>query len=173
MNHAGKIMVGEQDGVYLLKLEGDVRVTLCISAEGFFEKMFDDAGFRSVLVDLTQAHAIDSTSLGILAKLSIESQRRHGVVPTLVVTSADLERLLQASGFGDVFHMVTEPLEHADQLGELPPSPTLDEASLRHKVIEAHRTLMSLNEANRDAFKDLVAALEAEDAMTQESYAAG
>ena len=170
MIHTGKIMVGDHDGVYLLKLVGDVRVTLCISAEGFFEKMFQDPGFQSVLVDLTQADGIDSTSLGILAKLSIETQKRFNAVPSLVVTSPDLERLLVASGFSDVFHLVTEPLEREEQLGELPRVTNLGEQALRRKVIEAHRTLMGLNESNRHAFKDLVAALEAED---EGSYAAG
>ena len=173
MNHTGKIMVGQHDGVYLLKLVGDVRVTMCISAEGFFERMFADAGFKTVLVDLSQAEGIDSTSLGILAKLSIESQRRFGTVPSLVVTSPDLERLLLASGFGDVFHLVTDPLTDEAQLGELPRNDNLSEQALRARVIDAHRTLMTLNEDNRTTFKDLVAALEAEEAVEQGSYAAG
>ncbi len=163
MNHTGKIMVGELEGVYLLRLVGDVRVTLCLSAESFFEKMFDDPEFQSVLVDLSQASGIDSTSLGILAKLSIETQRRFDCVPTLVVTDADIERLLIASGFEDVFHLVTEPLTAVEQLGELPRAEGLDERTLRRKVIDAHRTLMALSESNRQTFKDLVAALEAED----------
>ena len=162
MNHTGKIMVGQRDGVYLLKLLGDVRVTLCISAEGFFDRMFKDPDFQSVLVDLSAATGIDSTSLGILAKLSIGTQQRFGLVPTLVVTSSDLERVLRSSGFSDVFHLVTEPLERVEQLGELPPS-QLGEDALRQRVIDAHKTLMGLNERNQHAFQDLVAALEAED----------
>ncbi len=163
MNHTGKIMVGQLDGMYLLKLVGDVRVTLCISAEQFFESMLRDDSFKSVLVDLSLAQGIDSTSLGILAKLSIETQKRFDIVPSLVVTSPELERLLVASGFSDVFHLITEPLENEEQLGELPRSTSLDEATLRRKVIDAHRTLMSLSDQNRETFKDLVAALEAED----------
>ena len=69
-----------------------------------------------------------------------------------------------------MFHLVTEPLEREEQLGELPRVTNLGEQALRRKVIEAHRTLMGLNESNRHAFKDLVAALEAED---EGSYAAG
>ena len=36
------------------------------------------------------------------------------------------------------------------------------EEDVRQRVLDAHRTLMSLNESNRDTFHDLVAALEAE-----------
>ena len=46
------------------------------------------------------------------------------------------------------------------QLGELPQS-DLSPEELRCRVLAAHRNLMSLNDGNREEFKDLVALLEA------------
>ena len=167
---SGKILVASHDGVYVLVFEGDVRLTLCTTVDEYLEKMFEDKDFRSVVVDLSKTVNIDSTSLGLLAKLSIQTERRFSFRPTLISTRRDITRILLSMGFDEVFDLVEEPLEHHEQLAELPAIAASDE-DVRQRVLEAHRTLMSMNETNRDTFHDLVAALEAED-MTPPQRAA-
>jgi anti-anti-sigma factor len=157
----GRILVGDHDGVYVLLFEGDVRLTLCTAIDTFLQRMFDDAAFKSVVVDLARTDTIDSTSLGLLAKLSIQADKRFGYRPTLVSTRPDVTRVLVTMGLDDVFNLVREPLVHDEQLGELPCG-CLTEDEVRRRVIEAHRLLMDLNESNREAFHDLVKTLEAD-----------
>lgn len=156
----GRILVAEHDGVYLLRFVGDVRVTLCAAVDRFVDELLANPQFKSILVDLTRTSGIDSTSLGILAKLSIRSRERFGCVPTLISTNPDITRLLHAMGFDDVFQIVERAIESTEEFGELAPC-ECDEEELRQRVLEAHRVLMALNEDNREAFKDLVEALEA------------
>ena len=156
----GRILVARHDGVYLMKFVGDVRVTLCAAVDAFLDAMLSDAEFKSVVVDLSRTSGIDSTSLGILAKLSIRTRERFGFVPTLVSTHPDITRVLMTMGFDDVFRIVTQPIEHKDQFGELHPL-NCSEEDMRQRVLDAHRILMSLNESNREAFQDLVETLEA------------
>lgn len=156
---SGRILVGDHDGIYVLKFIGDVRVTLCATMDAFLRSLLGRDDFRSVLVDLTETEGIDSTSLGLLAKLSLETQRRFDLIPTLVSTNADITRVLRTMGFDDIFHIIEEPLEDAAQLGELPTLET-DEDDVRQRVLDAHRVLMNLNEENRECFRDLVSALE-------------
>ncbi|MEM8767392.1 MAG: STAS domain-containing protein [Pseudomonadota bacterium] len=167
----GRILVGSHDGVYLLVFEGDVRLTLCTTVDVYLEKMFLDASFRSVVIDLSRTENIDSTSLGLLAKLSIQAERRLDYRPTLVSTNPDITRILLSMGFDEVFNLQETPLEQAEQLTELPKM-VASEADVRHRVLEAHRTLMSMNDANEEAFQDLVAALEAESLQTAPRQAA-
>ena len=157
----GRILVGSHDGVYVIVFEGDVRLTLCTTVDVYLEKMFRDDAFRSVIVDLSRTDNIDSTSLGLLAKLSIQADKRFGYRPTLISTRGDITRVLRSMGFDEVFNIVETPLEHKEQLAELPCIAAAEE-DVRQRVIDAHRTLMSLNEANRNAFHDLVAELELE-----------
>lgn len=157
----GRILVGAHDGVYVILFEGDVRLTLCTAVDGYIQKMFVDPEFRSVVVDLTKTENIDSTSLGLLAKLSIQAEKQFGFQPTLVSTNQDVTRILFSMGFDDVFTLVEEPLEHQEQLGELPVVDA-SEDDMRQRVLDAHRTLMSMNEQNRETFHDLVATLEAD-----------
>ena len=155
----GRILVGSHDGVYVILFKGDVRLTLCTTVDGYLERMFADESFRSVVIDLSETENIDSTSLGLLAKLSIQADKRFNFRPTLVSTNKDINRILMSMGFDDVFHIVEKPLEHTRQLAELPTLISNDE-DVRQRVLDAHRVLMSLNEANREAFHDLVTALE-------------
>lgn len=157
----GRILVASHDGVYVILFEGDVRLTLCTAVDGYIEKMFQDPAFRSVLVDLSATESIDSTSLGLLAKLSIQADRLFSFRPTLVSTNRDVTRILLSMGFDDVFTIVEEPLTHEEQLGELPVVVSSEE-DMRERVLDAHRTLMEMNESNREAFHDLVETLEAD-----------
>ena len=156
----GRILVADHDGMYLIKFVGDVRVNLCAAVDDFLAEMFRDEDFKSVLVDLTATEGIDSTSLGILAKLSIKASDLYGFVPTLVSTDPDITRILRTVGFDDVFHIIEKPLEKEAQIAELPQAESSIE-DLRGRVLEAHRALMGLNESNREKFRDLVATLEA------------
>ena len=159
---SGRILVGDHDGVYVIRFEGDVRVTLCGSFDHYLDVMLNDAEFASVLVDLSDAQAIDSTSLGVLAKLSIGVQQKRQRVPTLVCNSPDILRILINMGFDDVFAIVDENYDTQQHLAELPVSADLGEDEMRARVIEAHKVLMDINERNAETFKDLVSALEAE-----------
>ena len=96
---SGRILVGDHAGVYVIRFEGDVRVTLCGSFDHYLDVMLQDPGFVSVLVDLSDAIAIDSTSLGVLAKLSLGVQDSKARLPTLVCNVPDILRILFNMGF--------------------------------------------------------------------------
>lgn len=160
----GQILAGQHQGVYLLRFEGDVRLTLCAAADRYLAEMFADPGFKTVMIDLSGAEGIDSTSLGLLAKLSIRAQAEFGFQPTLVCDSPDLQRLLRSMGFDDVFHILHSAPQSSAEMGALPEL-KISEDELRAQVLDAHRVLMGMSESNRSKFKDLVTALEAEEPM--------
>ena len=76
---AGQILVADHNGISVIKMIGDVRLTLCISFDKFIEEMYQAENFRTVLFDLSEAEAIDSTTLGLMAKISILGHEQHGV----------------------------------------------------------------------------------------------
>ncbi|MBU2704353.1 STAS domain-containing protein [Zooshikella marina] len=156
---AGKIQFAENEGTYVLKFVGDVRLTLCSTLDTFLDKMFAQPDFKSVIVDLTETEGIDSTSLGLLAKLSIQAKKKLGLVPTVVSTNEDITRILLSMGFDQVFILVREQAQPSQSLQEVPVEECSEE-SAKKKVLDAHKVLMSLNEKNRQAFKDLVKSLE-------------
>ena len=155
----GKIQFAEQIGTFILKFVGEVRLTLCSALDATIEKIFTSLNFSAIVIDLTETRSIDSTTLGLLAKLSILSRQKIGLLPTVVTTHEDITRLLQSMGFDQVFNIVETRQACPDCLADLP-SQDQSEEVVRAKVLEAHQILMSLNESNREAFHDLVSALE-------------
>ena len=154
---SGNISVGACDGTYVLKFSGDIRVGLCGALDAFCERMLGAADFRGVIVDLAETLAIDSTALGCLARLSLAVQRLQENIPTLICRSRDIERVLLNMGFEDVFAIVAEANVQGFELVDIP---EVVERETRQRVIEAHKVLMSLNDSNHSAFKNLVDALE-------------
>ena len=159
--NAGKIQFAESVGTYVLKFVGDVRMTLCTTLDKVLEHILAQDGVRSILVDLTETEGIDSTSLGLLAKLSVQAQKRFGMIPTIISSSDDINRILLSMGFDKVFLIVKEGREGSQLLRDLP-GIECSEQTAREKVLAAHRELMSLNERNRMVFQDLVRSLENE-----------
>jgi Anti-anti-sigma regulatory factor (antagonist of anti-sigma factor) len=104
----GQILVADHEGVYVIKMVGDVRLTLCISFDQFIDSMFSAENFSAVLFDLSEAEAIDSTTLGLMAKISLQGQERHNVIPVILSTNPSINRVLQTMGFQDIFTIVNE-----------------------------------------------------------------
>ncbi|MDP6968732.1 MAG: STAS domain-containing protein [Gammaproteobacteria bacterium] len=157
----GRILVAERDGVHVVKFLGDVRLTLCPSLDQYLDHALQSRHFHNVLIDLTETQGIDSTSLGILAKLAVRMRRQVDQVPTLVSTNGNITRILLSMGFDKVFTLVSK-LEQG-----LPPCEQLDnctcsEQEMQDKVLEAHKILMGLNDKNQQTFQSLVEALESQ-----------
>jgi len=169
----GSICAGEFEGTHVLRFLGDVRVTLCASLDAYCDRMLKDPSFHAVIVDLEHTENLDSTALGCLARLSIRVKSIHQRVPTLICNSQNLRRVLESMGFQDVFMIVDRDAYDAMSLPALPESIELPAGtdlaieSTRARVISAHKQLMALNDANAETFKDLVAALEQEQASAE------
>lgn len=157
----GKILLAEQDGVEVLKFVGDVRVSLGPTISEFVNELGQRKDIHSIIIDLTETEGIDSTTLGLMAKISLKSQETFQTLPTIVSSNEDITRILFSMGFDNVFIIVNEARGEVGPLGELP-TQLVSEDALREQVLEAHRVLMSLNSENRERFRDLVEALENE-----------
>lgn len=156
---SGKIEVANNDGTYVVKLSGDVRLNLCSALEGYLDEMFLDEAFETVLIDLSDAEGVDSTTLGQLAKISIISQEKFGLIPTIISPREDITRILLSMGFDKVFYLIGDVPDEISDLNELT-CEKVNEELMRDKVIDAHEILMSLNEDNKNTFQELVDCLQ-------------
>ncbi len=160
----GTIKIAEHNGVFVIKMAGDVRLTLCLSFDEFIEDILRRPGFSSVIFDLTQAQAIDSTTLGLMAKFSIKARHHQHELPLVIADNASIIRILVSMGFDDIFRVVDKSEfelghEGADEYITVQEQ-NGSETAIKKKVLEAHRYLMALNDENQAAFKELVETLE-------------
>jgi anti-anti-sigma factor len=155
----GKILAASHDGAYVIRMQGDVRLTLCTTIDEYFQHMYEDPQFASVWVDLCEAEGIDSTTLGLLAKLALEVKERFGFEPAIYSCDPGINRLLKSMGFQRLFDLHEEVCNDPEDISEIPAVDGSEQA-VKEKVIEAHRVLMNLSDENRTRFKDLMGVLE-------------
>lgn len=155
----GRILVANYDGTHVIKFLGDVRLTLCPALDQYLNNIFNSRYFKTILIDLTETQGIDSTSLGMLAKMSIRMKKDKGFVPTLVSVNDNITRVLLSMGFDKVFVLVKSLEQNFEPTEELIEGDFSD-LTVQQKVLEAHRTLMGMNQHNHQEFKNLVDVLE-------------
>jgi anti-anti-sigma factor len=155
----GKILAASHNGAYVIRFEGDVRLTLCTSIDDYFQRMFDDPAFASVWVDLCSAEGLDSTTLGLLAKLALTVKERFGFQPAIYSCDPGINRLIKSMGFQQLFDLREEVCGAPDEAAAIPVVEG-SESQVKDKVIEAHKVLMELSPENRARFKDLLTVLE-------------
>lgn len=146
---------------WILKLEGDVRHPLSPAINALLDRAFADPELRCFLVDLSEVDAIDSTNLGVLARIA-NHMAEHGLPrPTLIVPGADIQTVLRSVCFDRIFHVVGETGDTAATLASLPGVET-DERAMLALALDAHRRLCAIDDGNREVFRDVVELMERE-----------
>ncbi len=163
---SGKVLYASHKGVHVLRFLGEIGYTLGPDVQRFVNGLFTGAPPLGFVLDLRETTHIDSTNLGLLASIANRMQERGGPRVTLVSDRDDINEILFNMGFDEVFDIVADtappPADHRTL-----PVTTPDRASLGQTMLDAHRTLMALNERNRQEFADVVSLLESQ----QESQA--
>jgi anti-anti-sigma factor len=155
----GQVFHGSRNNVEILCYEGDVRHTLCMALDRYLTKLCEKEDLLGFVVDLTLAEGIDSTNLGILARLARMMQKRGLPKVTLISTDENINELLTAVGFDSVFNIVHHNMIESDDMDEIP-STDMDARKMQKLFLDSHRELMELNSQNKEMFKDVVAAFE-------------
>ncbi len=162
----GKVLYATHAGVHVLRFQGEIGYVLGPDVQRFVDGLFTGAPPRGFVLDLRETTHIDSTNLGLLASIANRMRERGGPRVTLVSNRDDINEILFNMGFDEVFDIVPDTAPPPSDHRTLPVT-TADRASLGRTMLDAHRTLMALNERNRQEFADVVSLLESQ----QESQA--
>jgi len=162
----GHIEYAGLNGTHVFKLVGEVRAPSCCSLDHLLDKLHQLPDVSGVVVDLTDAKFMDSTALGVVAKLGIKIRELYQIQPVLLSTNTDLNTLANSMGLGQVFTLLNCRNTSACCPKSLPED-QISPDDMLHTVLDAHRTLISLNANNRAMFEPLVKQLEREERQQQ------
>ena len=162
----GHVYCGKHEGVVVLRLIGHISCTsmqkschVSAALSAFLDDLFKNTEFSDILIDLTDTQAIDSTNLGLLARVAKFMEETFHRKATIVAPSDDIRRVLEGVAFDRVFCIVRDAQALPAELDMIACEKESDR-KFTQLVLEAHRTLMTLSEKNREAFKDVVELME-------------
>lgn len=159
----GRILSAQHQGVFTLRFEGDVRLSFCTALDEYISSMFAAPDFVSVFIDLSYVEGLDSTTLGMIARIAVEAKRLNLPTPVIFSPQTGITRLLESMAFAEIFDIRQEAFgelgaEQANHMQAMQAEKE-DESAVRDKVLDAHRTLAALSADNKLKFKELLMAL--------------
>ncbi len=155
----GHVEYASLNGTHIFKLIGEVRAQSCISLDKLLAKIEQQKDVVGAIVDLTETTFIDSTVLGILAKLGLKLKQIHHIQAVMLSTNSDISTLANSMGLGQVFVILNYCGDPNVCTRALIDDHVTHNAMLC-TVLDAHKTLMKLNDNNQNMFEPLVKQLE-------------
>jgi len=150
-----RILYSEHDGVHFLRFHGDILHTLAPALDSFLKRLAESPEPPSFLLDLTETRSIDSTMLGLLARVAKMAKEGGTPPPTLVCPNDDIIDLLVGIGFDEVFSLVScdgAPLGDGHEIAHA----ETDNRALTETMLAAHQELIALKADNRLLFEDVI-----------------
>ncbi len=155
---SGSILTARVDSLEYIRFLGVVRYSQCGGLEGYINKIFAQNEDFDIAIDLEQAEMLDSTALGLLARLSIEYKNRSQKKPTIFIHQGELAHVLKRVCFDQVFNIISKPKDENDlDFVELVDVSKSEEEVLAC-VISAHKSLAEISDANHHYFTDITQA---------------
>ncbi len=155
---SGQILYATREDNCFIKLIGAVRYTHGNGLNAIIESTGADELIRGFIIDLSEAVYLDSTILGLLAKVARLCSGKARRTPVVVSSNPDVTILLQNMGFQEFFTLIPQYDLPTDQLARIPGLSGPEAGT----ILEAHQILMDMNEKNRDQFHDVVELLRGE-----------
>lgn len=150
------IQTATEDGVCHIRLTGRVTFTMSRRFDAFIGDLFKDP-LTDIIVDLRKTDHLDSTMLGLLAKIARLFVARYHRKPTLLSTHEDMNLLLDSMGFESAFEIRANSEVVPFFLEDIPP---LEKSvPIPETLLEAHEHLAEMDDRNADRFRTTVETL--------------
>ena len=155
----GSVFATSVDGIEYIKFTGTVRYSHCGGLETHIDLLLSDKSTNEIVIDLEEAEILDSTALGLLARIAIEQKKLHHTRPVIFLKEGELNNILKRVCFDRVFELVhSTEFRLKSELEELVSQPKSEEAVLQ-RVIKAHQNLALLSSKNAQLYRDITNAL--------------
>jgi len=149
-----------ENGSWFIKLAGAVRHPLGPAFNALLDRAIAMPGSHRFVVDLSEAETIDSTCLGILARIATQAAPSGGPRP-VIITGGDIAKTLLVVCFDRLFDLV-DLTDDAPGPLQSAPAINVDQDEMRRLLLDAHRRLCAIDAHTHAVFRDVVEALEAE-----------
>jgi len=158
----GHVTHAQTEGFHVLRYFGRVDYMLATSINRFADRILEKGGVGGLIFDLTEAENLDSTNLGLLARIAERVRAAGGGRSVIVSTSDNINCVLRSMSFDQIFEIVTDPTDFSTVVEDPIEAEPQSQEELLNTMLDAHRKLVTLSESDRLQFQDVVACLESE-----------
>jgi len=148
----GEVIIANGEGVYAIKVSG--RATFeCAPPLRALSKELDQTSFQKVEIDLEDCQGMDSTFMGVLAMMALRA-KKIGAEIIICNASEPNKTLLYGLGLKKLFQFTIGHVDVGDAAARQ--SEAVDQRTNATTVLEAHKTLMGVDEENVKKFEKVV-----------------
>lgn len=151
-----RFLYSKIDKKIFIKLVGDVKYNYSNNFNNFIDTIFNKNFAEDIIIDLSSTNYIDSTNLGLLAKIARFQNKQNSKKVTIISTQKNITELLESMGFDMVFILIKTTVNESRNYLDVDNIGNLDDRATAKLMLEAHRELAELNDANKATFKDVV-----------------
>jgi anti-anti-sigma factor len=154
-----KVLYAIENRCLYLKMTGAIRHLHCASLDTLLREVTEQDQVDTFVVDLRQATYLDSTSLGMIARMARYMKKKSDDKLVLISINEDINQILNSVQFGSVANIVEKWKNLPEQFfeSELFAKPI---KSSREMIIQSHKELAQINEDNRKKFTAVIESLE-------------
>ena len=152
----GRYLYRRDGSRIFFKMKGYLKFTESFGLDHLIDELLEQ-DIDQALIDLNEVSYIDSTNLGIIARIA-EAMRRRNKSLTIYSENDDVNDILASVGFDKVCVI----LKHHEDVRNLAEVARLDVQGreMAESMIRAHRKLIEMNEANKEVFQDIIELME-------------
>ena len=148
----GEIFLSEKDGIHHIRVKGNASF-VCAPPLRELAKRLAAEPFSGLKIDLQECTWMDSTFMGMLAMLGLNARKKNA--PAEIYNASEQnEKLLGGLGLKKVFEFKTGPSQVGDEVQAASNESTPE--SRARNVLDAHQTLMDIDEGNVSKFEKVV-----------------
>ena len=148
----GEVFLSDKDGIQFIRVKGNASFVCAPPLRELAKKLAAEP-FAGLKIDLQECTWMDSTFMGMLAMLGLNAKKK-GVAAEIWNASEQNEKLLCGLGLKKVFEFKSGPSSAGDDVLAAS-NDTTDEGRARN-LLDAHRTLMDIDEGNVQKFEKVV-----------------
>jgi anti-anti-sigma regulatory factor len=149
---SGEVFLSDKDGIQHIRVKGNASFVCAPPLRELAKKLAAEP-FVGLKIDLQECTWMDSTFMGMLAMLGLNAKKK-GVSAEIYNASEQNEKLLCGLGLKKVFEFRSGPFMIGDDVPAASNACTAENNA--RNVLDAHRTLMDIDEGNVRKFEKVV-----------------
>ena len=145
------------DNKLFIRIVGKLKYKTSLSFDSFIENL-NNHNIDNALIDLSNTDFIDSTNLGLIARIVEIVREKNGNKVTIISNTPDIDRVLKSVGFDNICIIIKKG-DYNQDFEELKNIKS-DEKEYAKLMLKAYKSLMAISKDNHEIFKDIVSIIE-------------